>query len=64
MVFYQRPIDQRPQNQDSYVYMEQEMDAQAHKVGNTTISLSNSAKFLGVTLDNKLNYNKHISNIT
>ena len=34
------------------------------KVGNTTIGLSNSAKFLGVTLDNKLNYNEHISNIT
>jgi hypothetical protein len=34
------------------------------KVGNTTIGLSNSAKFLGVTLDNKLNYNERISNIT
>jgi hypothetical protein len=34
------------------------------KVGNTTIGLSNSAKFLSVTLDNKLNYNEHISNIT
>jgi hypothetical protein len=34
------------------------------KVGNTTIGLSNSAKFLGVTLDNKLNCNEHISNIT
>jgi hypothetical protein len=33
-------------------------------VGNTTIGLSNSAKFLGVTLDNKLNYKEHISNIT
>ena len=34
------------------------------KVGNTTIGLSNSAKFLGVTLDSKLNFNEHITNIT
>ena len=34
------------------------------KVGNTTIELSESAKFLGVTLDNKLNFNEHITNIT
>ena len=33
-------------------------------VGNTTIELSTSAKFLGVTLDSKLNYNEHITNIT
>ena len=34
------------------------------KVGNTTIGLSTSAKFLGVTLDSKLNFNEHITNIT
>ena len=34
------------------------------KVGNAVIGLSNSAKFLGITLDNKLNYNEHITNIT
>ena len=34
------------------------------KVENTTLPLSNSAKFLGVTLDSKLNYNEHILNIT
>jgi len=34
------------------------------KVGNTTIELSNSVKFLGVTLDSKLNFNEHITNIT
>jgi hypothetical protein len=35
------------------------------KVGNTTIELSKSAKFLGVTLDSKLNFNLHINiNIT
>ena len=34
------------------------------KVGNNTINLSSSAKFLGVTLDNKLNYNEHLDNIT
>ena len=34
------------------------------KVGNTTIALSESAKFLGVTLDSKLNFNEHITNIT
>ena len=34
------------------------------KVGNTTIELSKSAKFLGVTLDSKLNFNEHILNIT
>ena len=33
-------------------------------VENTTIPLSNSAKFLGVTLDSKLNFNEHILNIT
>ncbi|KAL5254450.1 hypothetical protein ACHWQZ_G014032 [Mnemiopsis leidyi] len=33
-------------------------------VDNTTIELSTSAKFLGVTIDNKLNYNEHITNIT
>ena len=33
-------------------------------VGNTTIGLSKSAKFLGVTLDSKLNFNEHITNIT
>ena len=33
-------------------------------VGNTTIDLSKSAKFLGVTLDSKLNFNEHITNIT
>ena len=34
------------------------------KVGNNIIELSNSAKFLGVTLDNKLSFNEHITNIT
>jgi hypothetical protein len=34
------------------------------KVGNTTIALSESAKFLGVTLDSKLNFNEHLTNIT
>ena len=34
------------------------------KVENTTLPLSNSAKFLGVTLDSKLNFNEHILNIT
>ena len=34
------------------------------KVGNSTIELSKSARFLGVTLDNKLNFNEHITNIT
>ncbi|KAL5253960.1 hypothetical protein ACHWQZ_G013652 [Mnemiopsis leidyi] len=33
-------------------------------VDNTTIELSTSAKFLGITLDNKLNYNEHINNTT
>ena len=33
-------------------------------VGNNTIDLSKSAKFLGVTLDSKLNFNEHITNIT
>ena len=33
-------------------------------VGNTTIGLSKSAKFLGVTLDSKLNFNEHITNTT
>ena len=32
-------------------------------VGDTTIDLSKSAKFLGVTLDSKLNFNEHITNI-
>ena len=34
------------------------------KVGNTTMELSKSAKFLGVTLDSKLNFNEHINIIT
>ena len=34
------------------------------KVGGTTIELSNSVKFLGVTLDHKLYFNEHISNIS
>ena len=34
------------------------------KVGNNIIGLSKSAKFLGVTLDSKLNFNEHIINIT
>ncbi|KAL5251675.1 hypothetical protein ACHWQZ_G014720 [Mnemiopsis leidyi] len=33
-------------------------------VDNTTIKLSTSAKFLGITLDIKLNYNKHINSTT
>ena len=33
------------------------------KVGNISLGLSKSAKFLGVTLDYRLNYNEHISNI-
>jgi hypothetical protein len=35
-----------------------------YTVGNAEIGLSNFTKFLGVTLDNKLNYNEHITNIT
>ena len=34
------------------------------KVGNTPIELSPTVKFLGVTLDSKLNYNEHINKIT
>ena len=34
------------------------------KVGGTTIELANSVKFLGITLDSKLNFNEHIHNIT
>ena len=34
------------------------------KVGGTTIELSDSVKFLGVTLDSKLNFNDHIDKIT
>ena len=34
------------------------------KVGGTTIELSNSVRFLGVTLDHKLYFNEHILNIT
>ena len=33
-------------------------------VGGIETELSNSVKFLGVTLDNKLNFNQHITNIT
>ena len=33
-------------------------------VGNTPIELSPYAKFLGVTLDSKLNYNEHVTKIT
>ena len=33
-------------------------------VGGSTISLSKTVKFLGVTLDNKLNYNTHIYTVT
>ena len=33
-------------------------------VNNTPIELADSAKLLGVTLDSKLNFNKHIDNIT
>jgi hypothetical protein len=33
-------------------------------VGNTTIELAKSAKFLGVILDGKLNFNEHIKIIT
>ena len=34
------------------------------KVGGRPIELSNSVKFLGVTLDSKLTFNEHIDNIT
>ena len=34
------------------------------KVGGTQIELTNSVKFLGVTLDSKLNFNEHINKIT
>ena len=34
------------------------------KMGGTPIELSPSAKFLGVTLDSKLNFNEHIDKIT
>ena len=33
-------------------------------VGGNTITLFKTVKFLGVTLDNKLNYNTHIDNVT
>ena len=33
-------------------------------VGGSTIALSKTVKFLGVLLDNKLNYNTHIDNVT
>ena len=33
-------------------------------VGNSTIALSKTVKFLGVILDNKLNYNTHNENVT
>ena len=33
-------------------------------VGGRSIALSKTVKFLGVTLDNKLNYNTHIDNVT
>ena len=33
-------------------------------VGGNTIALSKTVKFLGVILDNKLNYNTHIDNVT
>ena len=33
-------------------------------VGGNTITLSKTVKFLGVTLDNKLNYNTHIDKVT
>ena len=33
-------------------------------VGGSTIALSKIVKFLGVTLNNKLNYNTHIDNVT
>ena len=33
-------------------------------VEGSTIALSKTVKFLGVTLDNKLNYNTHIDNVT
>ena len=33
-------------------------------VGGSTIELSGSVKFLGITLDSKLNFNEHIRNIT
>jgi len=34
------------------------------KVGGVEIELSNSVRFLGITLDNKLNFNIHVKNIT
>ena len=34
------------------------------QVGGIDIPLSNTVKFLGITLDSKLNFNSHISNIT
>ena len=33
-------------------------------INNTTLTLSTSAKFLGITLDEKLNFKEHITNIT
>ena len=33
-------------------------------VEGNTIALSKTVKYLGVTLDNKLNYNTHIDNVT
>ena len=39
-------------------------DLKPIKVGGTEIELSNSVKFLGVTLDSKLNFKDHITKIT
>ena len=35
-----------------------------YKIHNTILSITNSAKYLGVTIDSNLNWNQHVNNIT
>ena len=37
---------------------------QTYNIHNTPLQFTNAAKYLGITIDNKLNFNTHISAIT
>ena len=53
-----------PKQRLNLIFCENSSYKACDSVGGNTIALSKTVKFLGVTLDDKLNNNTHIDNVT